>query len=63
MVVDAEAAASVDEAEHNAFAPELVDQLADSLHGRAKGIGGANLRADVDADAVRLKPAIVGALL
>ena len=34
------------------------DEFADALHGFAKGLRGANLRADVDADSVRLKPAI-----
>ncbi len=58
VIVDAQAAAGVDGLEHDAFALELLDQFGDALHGLAKGLRGANLRADVDADAVRLKPAV-----
>ena len=64
VIVDAETAAGVDSLEHDAFALELLHQLAHPLHGLAKGLSGANLRADMDADAVRLEPAIpCGALV
>ncbi len=58
MIVDAQAAAGIDGLERDALAPELPHQLAHSLNGRAKWGRGANLRTDVDADAMRLEPAV-----
>ncbi len=58
MVIDAEASAGVDALEVNAFAIELLDEFSHSLHGLTEGLCGANLRADVHADAVRNEPAV-----
>ena len=63
VIIDAEAAAGVDGLKHDAFAPELLHQLAHALDGRAERVRRANLRADVNADAMRLEPAVVGRAL
>ena len=60
VVVDAQPTAGIDGLERNAVAPELPHQLADALHGRAERLRRTNLRADVNADAVGLKPAVAG---
>ncbi len=60
MIIDAQPAARIDRLEHNALAPQLAHQLAHPFHGRAKRGCRANLRADVNADAVRLEPAMAG---
>ena len=58
MVVNAEAAASVDGLQEDAIAPESRNKLADALHCRAEGVCGADLRADVDAYAAGFEPAM-----
>ena len=64
VIIDAEAAAGIDGLENDALALQLLDQFGDALDGFAERLHGANLRADVDADAVRLKPAVpCGALV
>src|ERR1035437_649428 len=59
-VVDAQSTAGIDRLEVDALALEWAHELPAPPHGRAKGVGGAILRADVNADAVRLKPAVAG---
>ena len=58
MVVNAQSAAGIDDLERNALAPELPHQFAHALDGRAERRRRANLRADVNADAVGLKPSV-----
>ena len=58
VVLDAEAAAGVDGADVDAVAAELADELVHTIQRSAEGLGGADLRADVDADAVRDEPSV-----
>ena len=61
-VLDAEATAGVEVGEGYAVLAELLDESGDALERCAEGVYGANLRADVDADAGRLEPFRAGCL-
>ena len=56
MVVDAESTAGVDRGEGYAIFGEVADEAGNACNGRAKWLGGADLRADMDADAVGDQP-------
>src|SRR6266568_1136210 len=57
VVVNPKSPARIDNVEQDACALQLLHQLADALHRRAKWSSGTNLRTNVHAYAMRLKPA------
>jgi hypothetical protein len=58
MVIDAEAAAGVYGLDRDAVLGQFANQFGDAVDGCSEGLGGADLGADVDADAVGSEPAI-----
>ena len=62
VIVDAQASAGIDCLGSMPSRRSWRNSL-NPFHGRAKGVRGANLRADVEADAMRLKPSVAGRAL
>ena len=60
MIIDAESSACVDCFENDAITAELADQFGDAFDCLAEGLGRADLRANVNADAKGLQPFVAG---
>ena len=60
VIIDAESSACVDCFENDAITAELADQFGDAFDCLAEGLGRADLRANVNADAKGLQPFVAG---
>ncbi len=58
VIVNPQPAARIDRLKHDALAPQLPHQLAHPLDRRSKRFSAANLRSNMNADAVRVEPAV-----